>query len=271
MNLVSVHPPKMELDCALDFSECDIDSLAGGHATREVRNRRSPIAVGILVDAHEVTDRFHGLVPFRCACRFTDAGVPFGMSSPRSPLTVTRPGLDECLIRSPGCTRQRPQRCWLSDSTDHAQKLRPNIATSRPLTTRLPRFGPANLRLSPHGRRRLPRIAPCTRMTCRCAAQERYSSRTRPRTCSWDPVHRHLEGRRVRRSIGTLDTFRISRHTPCVCDSDPSAQRSGSGAVGERLTHPPSTSQPAHRRLQPVVGRLENLSCNPTYCAISVR
>jgi hypothetical protein len=27
----------------------------------------------------------------------TDASVPCGMSSPRAPLTVTRPGLDGCL------------------------------------------------------------------------------------------------------------------------------------------------------------------------------
>ena len=97
MNPVGVHPLKMEFDCALDSSECDIDCLARGHTPREVRNRCSPIAIRIFVDAHEVANRFHGLVPLRCACRFTDARVPFGISSPRPPLTVTRPGLDECL------------------------------------------------------------------------------------------------------------------------------------------------------------------------------
>ena len=97
MNSVGVHSAKMKLDCSMDSSECDIDSLACGHAPRKVRNRRSPITVRVLIYAHEVTNRFHGLVPFRCACRFTDARVPFGMSSPRPPLTVTRPDLDECL------------------------------------------------------------------------------------------------------------------------------------------------------------------------------
>lgn len=101
---------------------------------------------------------------------------------------------------------------------------RPQFATSWRLTTRFPRLGPANSSLLPHGPRGLPRTAPCTRMTCRCVAQGRCSSRTRPRTCSWDPVRRHLEVRRERRSIGTLDTFRISCHSPCGCDSNTSAQ-----------------------------------------------
>ena len=90
MNSVGVHAPKMELDGTLDSSECDIDRLACGHTPWKVRNRCSPIAVRIFVDAHEVANRLHGLVPFRWACRFTDASVPFGMSSPRPPLTVTR-------------------------------------------------------------------------------------------------------------------------------------------------------------------------------------
>ena len=97
MNPVGVHSLKMEFDCALDSSECDIDCLARGHTPREVRDRCSPIAVRIFVDAHEVANGFHGLVPLRCAGRFTDARVPFGMSSASPPLTVTRPGLDECL------------------------------------------------------------------------------------------------------------------------------------------------------------------------------
>ena len=93
------------------------------------------------------------------------------------------------------------------------------------LTPCFPRFGPANSRLLPHGPLGLPRTAPCTRMTCRCVARERCSSRTRPRTCSWGPVRRHLEVRCERRSIGTLGTSRISCHTPWACDSDPSAER----------------------------------------------
>jgi len=38
-----------------------------------------------------------------------------------------------------------------------------------------------------------------------------------------------------------------------------SAQRSGSGAVGERPTRWPISSQPAHRRLQPVVMRFRKI------------
>lgn len=97
MNPVGVHPAKMELDCALDSSERDIDCLACGHTPREVWNRSSPVTIRILIDTHEVANCSHDLAPFRCACRFTDARVPFGMSSPRPPLTVTRPSLDECL------------------------------------------------------------------------------------------------------------------------------------------------------------------------------
>jgi hypothetical protein len=97
MNAVGVHSPKVEFDCALDSSECDIDCLACGHAPREVRNRCSPIAARVLVDPYKVSNRFHALAPFMCAWRFTDARVPFGMSSPKPPLTVTRPGLDGCL------------------------------------------------------------------------------------------------------------------------------------------------------------------------------
>ena len=91
---------------------------------------------------------------------------------------------------------------------------RPQVATSRSLTPCFPRSAPANSRLLPHGPPGLPHTAPCTRMTCRCVAQERCSSRTRPRPYSWGPVRRHLEVRRERRSIGIFGTSRISCHTP---------------------------------------------------------
>ena len=93
------------------------------------------------------------------------------------------------------------------------------------LTPCFRRFVPANSSLLPHGPLGLPRTAPCTRTRCRCVAQERCSSKTRPRTCSWGPVRRCLEVRRERRSIGTLGTSRISCHPPWVCDSDPPAQQ----------------------------------------------
>ena len=97
MNAVGAHSAKMKLDRTLYSPESDVDGLACSHTPRKVWNRRSPIAIRILVDAYQITNRFHALAPFRCACRLTDARVPFGMSSPRPPLTVTRPGLDECL------------------------------------------------------------------------------------------------------------------------------------------------------------------------------
>jgi hypothetical protein len=86
--------------------------------------------------------------------------------------------------------------------------------TSRPLTPCFPRLDPANSSLLPRGPLGLPRTAPCTRMTCRCVAQERCSSKTRPRACSWGHVRRTWEVRRECRSIGTLGTSRISSHTP---------------------------------------------------------
>lgn len=94
---VLVHPTNMELDCPLDSPERGIDSLPGRDATRQIRHRGSPVAVRILVDANEILQLSHVLPRLRPACRIAEASVPLGMSSPRWPHTVTRPGLAGCL------------------------------------------------------------------------------------------------------------------------------------------------------------------------------
>lgn len=90
-------PTYVEFDRPFDPAQCAVDGLARRNAARKIRNRRTPIAVWITVDTHKVLDRSHDFGTFNPACRFTDANVPFGMSSPRPPLTVIRPGLVGCL------------------------------------------------------------------------------------------------------------------------------------------------------------------------------
>jgi RHS repeat-associated protein len=81
----------------LDAAQGAVERLAGRDAPRQVGDRRAPITVRIPTDAHEVLNPLHGLGPFQPACRLTDANVPFGISSPRWPLIVTRPGRRGCL------------------------------------------------------------------------------------------------------------------------------------------------------------------------------
>lgn len=88
---------KMQLDGSLNPAHRRIKGLAGGNTAREVWNRSPPIASRIPVDANQVLNPTQGLAPLRPACRMTDANVPFGMSSPWPPLTVTRPGFTGCL------------------------------------------------------------------------------------------------------------------------------------------------------------------------------
>src|SRR5262249_13992805 len=94
---VGLHATKVELNSSLNTAECCIDRLACGHAPGQVWNRGAPVAARILVDANEIANRFHYVYPFNPACRLTDAKVPLGISSPRLPLTVTRPDLMGCL------------------------------------------------------------------------------------------------------------------------------------------------------------------------------
>src|SRR5262245_2967112 len=81
----------------LDAAQSAVEGLAGRDTARQVGHRRAPITVRVAADAHQVLDPLHGVGPFHPACRLTDAKVPFGISSPRWPLIVTRPGLSECL------------------------------------------------------------------------------------------------------------------------------------------------------------------------------
>jgi hypothetical protein len=90
-------PTYVKLNRSLDPAQCTVDRLARRDTSRQVRNRRSPIAAWITVNADEILDRSHDFGTFNPACRLTDASVPLGMSSPRLPLTVTRPGFVGCL------------------------------------------------------------------------------------------------------------------------------------------------------------------------------
>ncbi|MEX1130291.1 MAG: hypothetical protein WD227_11120 [Vicinamibacterales bacterium] len=87
----------MKLDGSFDPPQRAVDGLARGNAARKIWNRRTPVAVWITIDTNKVLDRFHDFPIFNPACRFTDANVPFGMSSPSPPLTVTRPGFVGCV------------------------------------------------------------------------------------------------------------------------------------------------------------------------------
>lgn len=74
-----------------------VNGLPGGHTPREIGNRCAPIAAGVTIDLYKILERLHDLGTFKPAGRFTDPSVPFGMSSPKLPLTVTRPALVGCL------------------------------------------------------------------------------------------------------------------------------------------------------------------------------
>jgi hypothetical protein len=87
----------MEFDGPLDSSQCTVNRLARCDASRKIRNRRPPIAARIPIDPYQVLECLHHFCSFRPACRFTDPNVLLAISSPRSPLTVTRPGFVECL------------------------------------------------------------------------------------------------------------------------------------------------------------------------------
>ncbi len=87
----------VDLDGALDSPKRRVDSLARRNTSRKIRHRRAPVAAWVAVDPNEILSSPHDVVPFRPACRFTDANVPFGISSPSAPLTVTRPGFVACL------------------------------------------------------------------------------------------------------------------------------------------------------------------------------
>lgn len=94
---VCPHASKMKRDRRLDASKRRVDCLSRGHAAWKIGDRRPPVAVGIFVDAHQIPKLPHVFPRFRPACRLTDANVPLGMSSPKLPLTVTRPAFVGCL------------------------------------------------------------------------------------------------------------------------------------------------------------------------------
>ena len=93
---VLLKAPKMYFDGPSDSAKCRIDGLAGGDAPRKIRHRGAPIAAAITIDLYQILQPLH-FSPLSPACLFTEAKVPFGMSSPKAPLTVTRPGLVGCL------------------------------------------------------------------------------------------------------------------------------------------------------------------------------
>ena len=88
---VFTKPTYVKLNRALDPAQGAVDCLAGRDTPRQIRNGRPPIAARIAIDADEVLDGSHDVDAFNPACRFTEASVPLGMSSPRPPLTVTSP------------------------------------------------------------------------------------------------------------------------------------------------------------------------------------
>ena len=91
------HALEMDLDCLLDASQCYINGLPRCHAPRQIGHRGSPVTDWVFIDADQILTFSHGFSRLSLACRFTEASVPFGMSSPGFPLTVTRPGLSGCL------------------------------------------------------------------------------------------------------------------------------------------------------------------------------
>ena len=99
----------VDLDRPFDSTKSCVDRLARRDASREIRNRGAPITVGIAIDLDEILQLFH-LWPLNPACRLTEAKVPLGMSSPKAPLTVTRPGFVGCLTDD-GCPL-----CWRASS-----------------------------------------------------------------------------------------------------------------------------------------------------------
>ena len=94
---VFTKPPHVKFDGPFDPAEGGVDGFARRDAPGQIRNRCPPIAVGITIDLYKIVHRLHDFATFNPACRFTEANVPLGMSSPRLPLTVTRPGLVGCL------------------------------------------------------------------------------------------------------------------------------------------------------------------------------
>src|SRR5213078_4267114 len=114
--------------------------LPSSDASWQIRNGSAPIAVGVLVDPHEIPQPFHDLSPLSPAWRLTDASVPFGMSSPSWPLTVTRPGLVGCLelTMATSCNHQRP--AIVLQHPNHFTNLHPvtlsNAQSSAPIRCR---------------------------------------------------------------------------------------------------------------------------------------
>jgi hypothetical protein len=90
---VGSHAPQMKLNGHLDASKRCVDRLACRDAAGKIRNRCPPVATRVFVDPYEIAQSPHSFPRFHPACRLTEAKVPFGISSPRFPLTVTRPGL----------------------------------------------------------------------------------------------------------------------------------------------------------------------------------
>ncbi len=122
-------PTHVQLDGNLNASQRRIKRLAGCHTPGEVRNRRTPVASRFLVDADEVSNPLHFRPRFMPAWRRTGANVPFGMSSPRPPLTVTRPGVVGTSLRR----RRVARRTGSIVSTNPARRGRApsNAACSR--------------------------------------------------------------------------------------------------------------------------------------------
>src|SRR5262249_49744193 len=94
---IGTHATEMQLDGPLNAPQRCVNRLAGCHTPREVRHRGPPVTTPILVDADEIPKLGHAYPRLNPAWRLTEAKVPLGMSSPRLPLTVTRPGLLGCL------------------------------------------------------------------------------------------------------------------------------------------------------------------------------
>src|SRR5258707_11163090 len=76
------HPADVERYCFFNSAEGLVNSFPGCNTTRQVGNRRTPIAVRILVDANQVLKLAHRFPRLSPACRSTEANVPFGICSP---------------------------------------------------------------------------------------------------------------------------------------------------------------------------------------------
>jgi len=73
-NPIFTQTSKLKLDGALNSPNYGINRFSSSHASRQVRDRRSPITIWIFVDTKQILQFFHRL-PLSPDSRMTDASV----------------------------------------------------------------------------------------------------------------------------------------------------------------------------------------------------